>query len=224
MSELTAYAVRVAGTVGEMMALVMGVRTSETLARACDLGVAMQFSNIARDLGEDAREGRLYLPLQWLREGGISPEGWLAAPVSNPAIDAVVRRLLAEAATLYARADAGIAALPLSCQPGIRAARLLYAEIGEEVARRGCDSVTVRAVVPMSRKLLVLVRGLALRSHEAGMGAPFADARQQPVPIGPAGVRLRDRPRWAALEIRPVFVIELFQRLAEREQLGTGEL
>ncbi|MBV8868968.1 MAG: squalene/phytoene synthase family protein, partial [Acetobacteraceae bacterium] len=49
LDELTAYAIRVAGAVGEMMALVMGVRAPETLARACDLGVAMQFSNIARD-------------------------------------------------------------------------------------------------------------------------------------------------------------------------------
>ena len=63
---LHAYAVRVAGTVGAMMAMLMGVRDPEVLARACDLGVAMQLSNIARDVGEDARNGRLYLPLGWL--------------------------------------------------------------------------------------------------------------------------------------------------------------
>ena len=61
--ELCAYAARVAGTVGTMMTLVMGQRAPEIVARACDLGVAMQLTNIARDVGEDARAGRLYLPL-----------------------------------------------------------------------------------------------------------------------------------------------------------------
>jgi len=206
LDELTAYAIRVAGAVGEMMALVMGVRAPETLARACDLGVAMQFSNIARDLGEDAREGRLYLPLRWLREAGIDPDAWLAAPVFDAAVAAVVRRLLAEAETLYARADVGIAALPLSCRTGIRAARLLYAEIGAEVARRGHDSVTGRAVVPLPRKLVVLARGLL------------------PPQAAPARGRPRERSRRPVLEIRAAFVIELFQRLAEREQFGATEL
>ena len=206
LDELTAYAIRVAGTVGEMMALVMGVRAPETLARACDLGVAMQFSNIARDLGEDAREGRLYLPLRWLREAGIDPDAWLAAPVFDAAVAAVVRRLLAEAEALYARADVGIAALPLSCRTGIRAARLLYAEIGAEVARRGHDSVTGRAVVPLPRKLVVLARGLP------------------PPLLSPARGRPRERSRRPVLEIRAAFVIELFQRLAEREQFGATEL
>src|SRR5262249_9002311 len=65
MAELRAYAVRVAGTVGVMMALLMDVRSAECLDAAVQLGVAMQFSNIARDVGEDARVGRLYLPLTW---------------------------------------------------------------------------------------------------------------------------------------------------------------
>src|SRR5262249_13537001 len=70
-SALMDYAVRVAGTVGAMMAVLMGARTPQQLARACDLGVAMQLTNIARDIGEDASQGRLYLPLQWLRAAGI---------------------------------------------------------------------------------------------------------------------------------------------------------
>ena len=82
--DLTAYAARVAGTVGAMMTLVMGQRSPEIVARACDLGVAMQLTNIARDVGEDARAGRLYLPLSWLREAGIDPDAWLANPVVYP--------------------------------------------------------------------------------------------------------------------------------------------
>ena len=85
LAALRAYAARVAGTVGAMMALLMGVRDPAVLARACDLGVAMQLSNIARDVAEDARAGRLYLPLAWLREGGIDPEAWLARPGPSPA-------------------------------------------------------------------------------------------------------------------------------------------
>ena len=80
------YGARVAGTVGAMMSLVMGVRSPEALARACELGVAMQLTNIARDVGEDARNGRLYLPRQWLREEGLDIAAWMQAPVFNPAM------------------------------------------------------------------------------------------------------------------------------------------
>ena len=93
-----------------MMALLMGARAPHLLARACDLGVAMQLTNIARDVGEDARAGRLYLPLAWLREAGIDPDAWLTRPAFTPALGDVVRRLLQQADVLYARAGAGIAA------------------------------------------------------------------------------------------------------------------
>ncbi len=78
------YAARVAGTVGAMMALLMGRREPEVVARACDLGVAMQLTNIARDVGEDARAGRIYLPIRWFKEAGIDPDAWLADPVFDP--------------------------------------------------------------------------------------------------------------------------------------------
>ncbi len=158
--DLQAYAARVAGTVGAMMALLMGVRSAAGLARACDLGVAMQLSNIARDVGEDARLGRLYLPRQWLREAGICPDAWLAAPQHSPALGAVVQRLLREADALYARVDAGVAALPLACRPGINAARFLYAQIGLEVERQGLNAVDSRAVVSRRRKATSLLRAL----------------------------------------------------------------
>ena len=88
LSELRAYAARVAGSVGAMMAVVMGARDSERLAAAVELGVAMQLSNIARDVGEDARNGRIYLPLGWLAEAGIDPEAFLAKPRHSPAAGA----------------------------------------------------------------------------------------------------------------------------------------
>jgi phytoene synthase len=88
------YAARVAGSVGAMMAVLMGVRDPSALARAADLGVGMQLSNIARDVGEDARAGRIYLPLSWLREAGIDPEAFLANPRFTPELGEVVQRLL----------------------------------------------------------------------------------------------------------------------------------
>ncbi len=100
------------------MSLVMGARTPHLLARACDLGVAMQLTNIARDVGEDAREGRIYLPLEWLRAAHIDPDAWTAKPVFNDAIGALVQRLLVEADILYARSCRGISGLPLACRPG----------------------------------------------------------------------------------------------------------
>ena len=115
--ELYAYAARVAGTVGAMMTLVMGQRTPEIVARACDLGVAMQLTNIARDVGEDARAGRLYLPLSWLRDAGIDPDAWLAKPVFTSEIANIVQRLLDAADALYGRATLGIRNLPRAAGP-----------------------------------------------------------------------------------------------------------
>jgi len=156
LSELYGYAARVAGSVGAMMAVLMGVRDRERLARACELGIAMQLTNIARDVGEDVRAGRLYLPAAWLREAGVDVRAWAARPAYDPAIGSVVRRLLAAADALYRHADSGIAALPLACRPGIRAARTLYAGIGDEIARRGYDSVSQRASTTIVRKLILL--------------------------------------------------------------------
>jgi len=207
------YAARVAGTVGAMMSLLMGVREPSALARACDLGVAMQLSNIARDVGEDARMGRLYLPRQWLREAGIDPAAWLAAPSFDDALAHVMQRLLAAADDLYARAAAGVVRLPMACRPGINAARLLYAEIGHEVARAGGDSISRRAVVTGRRKSALLLRaGLELwpdrsRLHEAPLAA------NQPLLAAVAATALL-RPAAGKVD----FVIDLFDRLERRER------
>lgn len=162
---LEAYATRVAGTVGAMMTLIMEVREPAALARATDLGIAMQLTNIARDVGEDAANGRLYLPRDWLAEAGIDPDAWCQAPAFDDRLASVVRRLLAAADQLYARATPGIAALPLSCRPAMLGARRLYADIGREVERIGFDSMSRRAVVPGRRKVGLLVA--------AFLGAPF---------------------------------------------------
>jgi 15-cis-phytoene synthase len=221
LEELDSYAARVASTVGAMMTLLMGVRDPHALARACDLGVAMQLTNIARDVGEDARAGRLYLPLDWLAEAGLDPAAFLAAPAPSPALAKVIARLLAEADQLYDRARDGIARLPLACRPAILAAAAIYAEIGREIARRDYDSVTERARVGAKRKLALVA--------VAAVQAP-ALVRGEPKPAMPAAAFLIEAvaqhraPRAvktrSSLGARFVRVLEIFERLERVEQTG----
>jgi phytoene synthase len=223
---LRGYAVRVAGTVGAMMAMIMNVRDRALIARACDLGVAMQLTNIARDVGEDARLGRLYLPLDWLREAGIDPDGWLARPVFSRDLSRVIDRLLGAADALYRRADLGIARLPAGCRPGMYAARLLYAEIGNELARHGLDSVSRRAVVPWPRKARILGASVLAAARqapplpeEALEEAEFLLDSLAPVTAVPAAVRApRVRVSWPRVEDRVIWLIDLFERLERRER------
>ncbi|MES2423695.1 MAG: phytoene/squalene synthase family protein [Pseudomonadota bacterium] len=227
LDQLHAYAARVAGSVGAMMALLMGVRSADGLARACDLGVAMQLSNIARDVGEDARMGRLYLPRAWMRDAGLDPDIWLAQPRFSPALGQVVQRLLDAADDLYERVDAGVALLPLGCRPGINAARFLYAEIGHEVARRGLDSISQRAVVSPSRKALLLGWSvLCLTPPQAAAALPplpqtryLVDAAAGTAPLS---VTITMPPPWWDLVGRVVWVIDLFERMGQRERAPFG--
>jgi phytoene synthase len=218
-SDLYAYGTRVAGTVGVMMAMVMGVRSPALLARACDLGVAMQLTNIARDVGEDARLGRLYLPLDWMRAAGLDPQEWLENPVFTTKLANVIERLLRTADELYRRADAGLAKLPAACRPGMFAARLLYAEIGREVARRGYDSVSQRAVVNWQRKTR-LVLDAAL---EAGRGrfncsdAPLDECLFLLKSVAESAENPSEPVRRPGVRDRVVWLAELFERLERRE-------
>ncbi|MEM8577008.1 MAG: phytoene/squalene synthase family protein [Pseudomonadota bacterium] len=147
------YSARVASAVGAMMCVLMGVRDANALARACDLGAAMQLTNIARDVGEDALEGRLYLPTDWLDAAGIDRDAFLINPRPTKAVRAMTRRLVMEANRLYYRAEAGIAALPLSSRPGIFAARLIYAGIGGRLRGAEYDSISARARTGKAAKL-----------------------------------------------------------------------
>ncbi|MEM9303707.1 MAG: phytoene/squalene synthase family protein [Pseudomonadota bacterium] len=156
LSDLYDYAARVAGTVGALMTVIMRRRDPDVVARACDLGVAMQLTNISRDVGEDARLGRVYLPLEWFDEVGIDLDAWLAAPSFSPEVGSLVERLLERAEALYSRSASGISRLPVRCRPGIHAASIFYREIGREVEREGLDSVSRRMYVPTSRKLQLL--------------------------------------------------------------------
>ena len=215
LSGVYAYSARVAGAVGAMMAVIMGSRSPDAIARACDLGVAMQLTNICRDVGEDARNGRIYLPLDWMREAGHDPEVWLKAPVADAAIRAIVRRLLENADTLYARAVSGIAQLPAGCRIGVHAARLLYAEIGREVERAGLDSISRRAVVGKGRKLRLVGNAIAasIGSRRAAAMPALAETSFLVEAVTPAPVV-----RAPGFGEQIVWVIDLFARLEERDR------
>jgi phytoene synthase len=181
LSELRGYSARVASAVGAMMCVLMRVRDAHALARACDLGVAMQLTNIARDVGEDAREGRLYLPTDWMTELGLDPEAFLADPQMRPELAILSKRLLAEAERLYIRSEAGVGLLPLSCRTGIFAARFIYAGIGREVRRQGHDTITTRAYTGPAQKLgWLMLSGLRAGLSVATPRSPVMYARPLP--------------------------------------------
>ncbi|MDH4413387.1 MAG: phytoene/squalene synthase family protein [Rhizobium sp.] len=156
--DVKAYATCVAASVGLMMASVMGVSDRAALSRAADLGIAMQLTNIARDVGEDARNGRLYLPLDWLEEQGVDADAFLRDPSFSPALGIVVNRLLDEAARHYRLGHAGILSLPKPCRHAIRTAALVYEAIGQGIAANGYDSVNHRATTGLGTKLGLLLK------------------------------------------------------------------
>jgi phytoene synthase len=155
--QLLVYCFRVASTVGLMMTRVMGYRGDVALLRAADLGLAMQLTNIARDVGEDARRGRVYLPAELLDEVGADPRRFAEGPADAAAREAV-RRLLARAEAHYRAADLGVPLLPRGCRLAIASSRRIYSAIGAAVAHNGYDSISTRAYVPLARKLLLVLR------------------------------------------------------------------
>ena len=136
--DLMRYCYHVAGAVGVMMARVMGVpaQDSETLDRACDMGLAFQLNNIARDLGEDDAAGRCYLPVEWLAEAGIPP-GQHMKPRFRPQLVAMVARLLDLAEEHEAAARQGARALRFRQRWAVLAAANIYGAIGRAVRARG---------------------------------------------------------------------------------------
>jgi len=204
-----------------MMCWIMGPRDAPTLARACELGVAMQLTNIARDVGADALLGRIYLPRQWLREAGIDAQAWLAAPRFDAALGQVVERLLQEADRLYAQGQTGIAALPPDCRAAILAASLIYGEIGQQLRREGLDSVAQRTVVSTGRKLVLLASAWtqARFIHMPAQSAPPLAAIAPMVEgcSAQAQTQQRSSPGWFPNRAMPQRVEWMFDLLERRE-------
>lgn len=136
--DLYRYCYHVAGAVGCMMAIAMGVPPDDddTLDRACDLGMAFQLANIARDIEEDDRGGRCYLPEEWLVEMDMPP-GQHIKPPFRPRLSVLARRLVDRAAAFEASARIGTRRLGLRSAWAVLAAAGIYGAIGREVVARG---------------------------------------------------------------------------------------
>ena len=175
MAELEQYCYRVAGTVGLMMTAALDVTTPEALPHAVDLGIAMQLTNICRDVREDALQGRRYLPAALV--GPLDPAE-LVAPTGATRATAVgaVHTLLHLADRYYASGEAGLKYLPRGARFGILVAARLYRQIGHVLRRRDADCWSSRAYVGGPGKVGVTLRALgstipaAVRSRPAGAG------------------------------------------------------
>ena len=157
--DLYRYCYHVAGAVGCMMAVAMGVSPDDdaTLDRACDLGMAFQLANIARDVEEDDRVGRCYLPEQWLVEMDIPP-GEHMKPHFRPRLAVLAGRLAARAAAFEASARVGTAALSFRSAWAVLAAADIYGAIARAVAARGEHAWDKRVSTGAAAKLGFIAR------------------------------------------------------------------
>jgi phytoene synthase len=151
--DLERYAFGVAGNVGLIMYPILGGRTNAGCSYAADLGIAMQYTNIARDVFEDLARNRVYVPSSWIGEHDIRKLGADITRSEQVVVEAV-RRLLRRADERYARGLSGISYLAPENRFAIKVAARCYAAIGERVIREG-HLVRERAVVPLSRKIVL---------------------------------------------------------------------
>ena len=152
--ELDRYCYRVAGTVGVVMSSVLRVRRPEARDQAAALGMAMQRTNILRDIDEDLAYGRIYLARETLdRYGSLEPG----------AREQLVRDQIARADALY---DQGVAGIPelRHGRRAIAAAAAMYREILRQIERDGYGRVAGRSVVPRRRKVILAARNVVLPS------------------------------------------------------------
>ncbi len=157
--DLRTYCYRVASTVGLMMSHVIGFREG-ALPFAEQMGVAMQLTNILRDVGEDYRRGRIYLPRQELRSFGIE-EGDFPGDPRDQRFRGLMRFQVDRARQAYAAALPGVALLDEHGQFAVRTAAIYYGRILDHIERAGYDTVTRRAVVPRWEKLALMVKAWA---------------------------------------------------------------
>ena len=163
--DLLRYCYHVAGSVGCMMAIVMGVSPddSATLDRACDLGLAFQLANIARDVAEDASAGRCYLPIDWLADAGIDPAD-IMAPRSRPALVRLTGRLASLAARYEESARHGTPALPRRSAWAVLSAAAIYGAIARKVAADPERALRTRVYTARAEKAAFGIRAWLL-SH-----------------------------------------------------------
>jgi phytoene synthase len=168
--QLVVYCYRVARTVGLMMCHVLGVRSPRALQYAAHLGIAMQLTNICRDVAEDWQRGRLYIPDELLaRLGTPGLDSELGRPLPASArgpLSRAIADLLALADRYYRSGDRGLPALPLRAAFAVRTARLVYAAIGRRLAEQQYDVLAGRAIVPTWMKLWLTAKAAFLTLAE----------------------------------------------------------
>ena len=177
--ELLTYCYRVAGTVGLMMCSVLGVKDREALAFAIDLGIGMQLTNICRDVLEDARRGRVYLPRTRLEAVGVSPEELLREEVDEEALATVVKDLLEVADRYYGSGDLGMRFIPWRSRLAIVVASQVYRAIGVKLGARGARVMEGRTVVSGPGKIFWVIRALMIWVL---VSPPFARGRPEHEP------------------------------------------
>lgn len=155
------YCYHVAGAVGVMMAVVMGVDAEDdnTLDRACDLGLAFQLANIARDVAEDSGAGRCYLPQDWLTQAGIT-QADMMSPQHRPALTAIVKRLCDASERYEASAKVGAMRLPFRARWAVRSAAGIYGDIARDVRQQGARSFDARVYTSNAAKLTWVFKAL----------------------------------------------------------------
>lgn len=168
------YCYHVAGVVGVMMARIMGVRDSEVMHRAADLGIAFQLTNIARDIREDLQVGRCYLPEDWLARARLRREE-MHLPHHQEQLHELACELIELAEAYYASARTGMAYLPWRSAWAIASALLIYRDIGLQVRALGAQAWQDRVQVSGKRKLAHLLRGCALATMSVSRKHRMAD-------------------------------------------------
>lgn len=160
--DLGLYCYYVAGAVGCMMAILMGVAPEDenTLEAAAALGIAFQLSNIARDVREDAETGRCYLPEEWLVEFGVDRNS-LFAPGNESALNQMVERLIDGVGAYEASARTGIPKLSFRSRLAVLSALRIYGAIGRRVRRLGSAAWRQRVSIGKLRKLAFVVPSFA---------------------------------------------------------------
>jgi 15-cis-phytoene synthase len=171
--DMLQYCYHVAGAVGVMMAVVMGVRPDDedVLDRACDLGLAFQLANIARDIADDASVGRCYLPQNWLRDAGISNDEIMAS--KNRAALTQLTRRLCDASELYEKsAQVGAAYLPFRARWAVLSAAGIYGDIARKVRAKGPLAFEQRVYSSKIEKLKWVAKAGAKAAFGSGATSP----------------------------------------------------
>lgn len=159
LTDTLTYCYHVAGDVGVMMAMVMGARRADVLDRACDLGIAFQLTNIARDVMDDAHAGRRYVPADLLARRGLTPEDY-DAPENRATLFAVVCDMLDEADRYYASAQWGLSELDWRSAWAIASAARVYRAIGEKLRRGGPGAWKRRIATSLGAKVWLITLAL----------------------------------------------------------------